>query len=237
MKNFAILAVGAIVIGGWMFAVSASEPEDQKQARGGFFFSDDDCEGAAATINGSEGRLAWDGSETVTVAVPAKIRWSRGHGTDVVLKGDKDDLERIRLYKGTLQVCGDMDDIDDEIEIVLPGRTVREVTIAGAGELTMDGVDQPSLDLTIAGAGKMEASGTSDDLKLTIAGAGDARLGKLATKRLDLTITGAGSAEASPADDADVTIVGAGDVDLLTRPARHDFDVFGAGDIKMPDEI
>jgi hypothetical protein len=49
-----------------------------------------------------------------------------------------------------------------------------------------------------------------------------------------VTITGAGSAEASPQDNADVTIMGAGTVDLLTRPARHDFDVFGAGEVNMP---
>ncbi len=234
MKNFVLVAVGAVVIGGWMFAVSASEAEDRKGPRGRIFFNDGDCDGTKAKVSGSEARLAWDGSENVTIAVPAKIRWSRGEGTDVVVLGDSEDLERIRLEDGTLQVCGD-NDLENDIHIVLPGRTFRGVTIAGAGELTMDGVDQPSLNLTIAGAGEVKANGKSDDLKVTIAGAGDAHLGKLITKRLDLTIAGAGGAEASPSDDADVTIVGAGDVKLLTRPARHDFDVIGAGDIDMPD--
>jgi hypothetical protein len=233
MKTFAIIAVSAVVVGGWMFVASASESEDRKPTRTPVFFSGDDCDGTAATVNGSEGRIAWDGSKDVAIAVPSKVRWKRGVGSDVQLRGSEDDLERIRLEKGTLQVCGD---IDDEVEITLPGVEFRKVTLAGAGDIAMEDVDQDELDLTIAGAGRVNADGRSNDVKLTIAGAGEAQIGKLATKRIEVDIMGAGEAIISATDDADVTIMGAGNVDLLTRPARHDFDVFGAGDINMPDQ-
>jgi hypothetical protein len=100
----------------------------------------------------------------------------------------------------------------------------------------MKDVDQSDLELTIAGAGKIDADGTSERLKVTIAGAGETHLGKLETKRLKLTITGAGEAQASPEEEAEVTVIGAGNVNLLKRPKHHDFDVIGAGDIDMPDD-
>ena len=137
--------------------------------------------------------------------------------------------------KGPSGFAAGDDYLEDKVDITLPGVTFRSVTIAGVGDVHMEDVDQTELDLTIAGAGEIKADGHSDAVKLTIAGAGDAHLGKLTTKRLGITITGVGSAEASPQDDADVTIMGAGKVDLLTRPARHDFDVFGAGEVNMPD--
>ncbi|MGE0284401.1 MAG: DUF2807 domain-containing protein, partial [Rhizobiaceae bacterium] len=197
-------------------------------------FRGDDCDGEAPNVTGSEGRIAWDGSSKVVIAVPAETRWRRGEGTEVVISGDADDLANIRLHDGAVHVCGD---IDDKIEITLPGVDFREITVAGAGELSMEGIEQADLELTVAGAGKVEADGRIDSLKLTIAGAGEARVGKLATKRLKLAIMGAGKAEAAPSDDADVTIMGAGNVDLVTRPERHDFDIMGAGKVNMPDSI
>jgi len=215
------------------YASPEAEAEDRKGAWTPVLFGGNDCDGAKAAVNGSEGRIAWDGSKDVAIAVPSKVRWKRGEGSDIRLRGSEDDLARIRLDHGTLRVCGD---VDDKIEIVLPGVAFRKVTLAGAGEISMEDIDQDELDLTIAGAGRMKADGRTDDVKLTIAGAGEAQIGKLTAKRIDVNIMGAGEAVISATDDADVTIMGAGNVDLLTRPARHDFDVFGAGDINMPDK-
>lgn len=226
------LIITAVVVGTVIFVASRPQAEDRKSSWTPIFFNSGACDGTSADVSGSKARLAWDGSDHVTIAVPAKSRWRRGEGTEVVLHGNSDDLERIRLEKGTLKVCGD---IEDEVEIVLPGKTFEKVTIAGAGELSMKDVDQSALELTIAGAGKIDADGASERLKVTIAGAGETNLGKLATKRLKLTITGAGEAQASAEDEADVTVIGSGNVDLLKRPKHHDFDVVGAGDIKMPD--
>jgi hypothetical protein len=232
MKTSSMIAIGAIALAAAIF-VNTSFADDHKNANASAIF-DRGCKGTSAKVDGSEARLPWDGSDHVTIAVPAGANWRRGEGSDLVIRGDASDLARIRLDKGTIRLCGD-DDLEDKVKITLPGVTFRSVTIAGAGEVRMEDVDQSALDLTIAGAGDIKAHGKSDEIKLTIAGAGDAHLGDLATKRLGVTITGAGRAEASPKDDADITIMGAGKVDLLTRPARHDVDVFGAGKVSMPD--
>ncbi len=231
MNNRGYIAA-AVVIGAVIFIATRPHADDLKSSWMSLRFDSGACDGASADVNGNTGRLAWDGSSHVTIAVPAKSGWRRGEGNDVVLHGSADDLERIRLENGTLKVCGD---IDDEVEIVLPGKAFEKVTIAGAGELRMKDVDQAELELTIAGAGKIEADGTSERLKVTIAGAGETNLGQLHTKRLKLTIAGAGEAEASPEDEADISVVGSGNVDLLKRPKHRDFNVIGAGDIKVPD--
>lgn len=233
MRTSSALAYGTIAIAAAIF-VTASFADDDKSSKLSFSFGDRDCKGVAGKVDGSQARIAWDDSDHVAIAVPSDAHWRRGEGSDLVIRGDASDIARIRLDQGTIRLCGE-DDLEDKLEITLPGRTFRSVTIAGVGDVSMEDVDQSELDLTIAGAGEIKARGHSDDVKLTIAGAGDADLGKLTTKRLGVTITGAGSAEASPQDDAKITIMGAGKVDLLTRPAKHDFDVFGAGTVNMPD--
>ncbi len=219
MKAIGFVAIGVAAIGALYFMNTGSSAKS----------GDKDCEGVAPTV---EGHITWDGSENVAIAVPAKTRWQRGEGETVVITGDKDDIARIRLHKGTLRVCGDL---DDEVEITLPGRTFRAVTIAGAGEVTMKDVDQPDLDLTVAGAGRFSVNGASEAVKLVIAGAGEALLGELAARKLDVNIAGVGKAEASPKDDANVSITGAGKVKFLTRPAHHRSNIVGSGDVTMPD--
>ena len=60
------------------------------------------------------------------------------------------------------------------------------------------------------------------------------RLGDLAMKRLTTKISGSGSVEAGPTEEADVTLSGAGRVNLLTRPATLHSKVSGSGRIIQP---
>jgi hypothetical protein len=97
------LIITAIAVGTVIFVATRPQAEDRKSSWTPIFFNSGECDGVSADVTGSKARLAWDGSDHVTIAVPAKSRWRRGEGTDVELRGNADDLERIRLEKGTLK--------------------------------------------------------------------------------------------------------------------------------------
>ena len=106
--------------------------------------------------------------------------------------------------------------------------------ISGAGNVTLEKLDQRELELRISGSGQIEARGTVERVSAHISGSGDVRLGDVAMKRLDAKISGSGSIEAGPKDEADVNLSGAGRVRLLTRPASLHSKVSGSGRIIQP---
>ncbi len=175
--------------------------------------------------------MAWNGGDSVAIAIPAKVQYRRGTGDQVVVSGDSAILPHIRISDSTIKLDCRWQDRGPGIEITLPGRQFRGFKLAGAGSLTLDDIDQPNLNLSIAGAGEIRANGKTDDLDLNMAGAGNADLGALAASRVRVRMAGANNAEVSPQDDLHVSIAGLGDVKLLTEPRKIESEIAGAGHI------
>jgi hypothetical protein len=108
------------------------------------------------------------------------------------------------------------------------------VHISGTGNVTLEKLDQRELELRISGSGQIEAHGSVERVSAHISGSGDVRLGDLAMKRLTTKISGSGNVEAAPKEEADITLSGAGRVNLLTRPASLHSKVSGSGRIIQP---
>ncbi len=191
---------------------------------------DDACDDDVAE-SGSEKHFEWDGGDSVVIAGPAKVLYRAGDGTDVIVRGTPSAVAQVRVHAGKIKSCRRRG--SDSLEITLPGRAFQSLTLAGSGDVTMENVAQPDLNLTIAGSGNIRARGTAENVKVTIAGSGDAYLGELAATHLHVTIAGSGNTEASPGEDANVTIVGSGDVKLLTRPAHINTNIMGSGRVKQ----
>jgi hypothetical protein len=175
--------------------------------------------------------MAWNGGDSVAIAIPAKVQYRRGTGDQVVISGDSAILPHIRISDSTIKLDCRWQDRGPGIEITLPGRPFRGFKLAGAGSLTLEDIDQPTLNLSIAGAGEIKANGKTDDLDLNMAGAGNAELGALSANRVQVRMAGANNAEVSPKDDLNVSIAGLGDVKLLTEPRKIESDIAGAGHI------
>ncbi len=239
MKHLGRIALGGIgvgiVSGGLAMALGADD--FRALAHNGFGdwsgFHDEGCRGYQAEIGGPEQRLAWDGGDNVVIALRAQVTYRAGEGTEVIVKGAPKDVARVRVQNGRIERCGH--GRSGRIEVILPGHEFRHLTLAGSGDVTMEKMAQSDLNLTIAGSGTIQAKGSVERVSITIAGSGDALLGDVAMKRLDVKIAGSGDTEASPQDDADVTIMGSGDVKLLTRPAHLTTNIMGSGRVVQPE--
>jgi len=56
-------------------------------------------------------------------------------------------------------------------------------------------------------------------------------LGKLAARSVSVMMMGSGSATVAPREELNATIMGSGDVHVLTRPARIERSIMGSGHI------
>lgn len=196
------------------------------------------CGKGSATTDAtrSERRLAWQGNDTVELALPATVRYRGGNGSDVIVRGPTDVIAHVEVQDGRITLdCHRFGGFRD-VEITLPGRVFRRIGIAGSGNLVMENVSQPELALRISGTGSVRAQGTVDRTTVNIAGSGDARLAGLAMKELTAKISGNGKLEAAPKDSTDVAISGSGDVRLASRPATLRSKVSGSGRVSQASE-
>lgn len=188
------------------------------------------CDDTVA-VSGPERRLPWTGGDKIEVTTPVPLRLIASDGGDVVLRGTPTAVAHLQMRGGKLYSCGRL---DGPVEVTLPAWALRRVRISGAGNVTLEKLDQRALELRISGSGQIEARGSVERVSADISGSGDVRLGEVAMKRLEAKISGSGSIEAGPKDEADVKLSGAGKVKLLTRPASLHSKVSGSGRIIQP---
>jgi Putative auto-transporter adhesin, head GIN domain len=105
------------------------------------------------------------------------------------------------------------------------------VIMRGDKDIDLGHVEQKSLTVTVANSGSATAEGKVDTLNVTVLGSGHADLGKVAARKVIVAIMGNGAATVAPGEELKVTIMGSGDVHLLTKPARIERNILGSGQI------
>lgn len=194
-------------------------------------FDGESCSANGATATSRT--IAWDGSDDVTIEVPANIHYTPGSGEMIEVKGNPVVLAHMRVRDGRIDLdCSLHHWHGERADITLPGRTFRAFNVAGLADMDLHEIDQDSLKISIAGKADVTASGKVNTLKLEIAGKGDARLKDLIAQKVDVDIAGRGDVETSPIEDADISIAGSGDVSLYTEPKHISSSILGSGNIK-----
>jgi hypothetical protein len=109
---------------------------------------------------------------------------------------------------------------------------LREVTLDGSGDVSIDGLHAETLRLSIAGSGDISARGQVDKLDARIAGSGDLSLADLAVTDAEVRIDGSGDAELHVAGTLDAIVNGSGDVTYHGHPQHVEQHVHGSGDVR-----
>jgi putative autotransporter adhesin-like protein len=193
------------------------------------------CDNGDAKAGDSERRMAWSG-DSIDVSLPGTVRYRAGEGSDIVVRGAPEIVRNVDVRGGHLVLTCRWHAASRDIEVALPGQTLRRVGISGAGNVEMEGLNQHELHLSISGSGDLRARGQVDQLTVRVAGSGNARLGELQAKRLKVEISGSGNVDAAPQDEANIRIAGSGNVRLLTRPNQLKTHIAGSGRVNQPQE-
>jgi Putative auto-transporter adhesin, head GIN domain len=228
---FAIGGPDAVARGGWNLAANADGrwgSHDFRHRHEGRWAKDD---------NGPQGHktLAWSGAERLDVDLPADIRFIQAPGPgSVEITGAASAVDRVILKGDSLRFDsqGPRRWWRHKLHIVVRAPNVSSFDLSGASTLKIEDYKQDKLSLDISGAAEVTAVGQADSIELDISGTGDADLGGLKAKGAEVEISGAGGAIVAPTDWARLHISGMGDIRLLTRPAKLETDISGAGRIR-----
>jgi hypothetical protein len=181
--------------------------------------------------------LPWSGAQRLDVNVPADVRYVQADGpATVTVTGPRRLIDQIVVDGDTIGL-GERSAHwrQRKLSIIVRAPNISVFGLTGRNELRLEGYHQPKLELDISGAADVVGEGETDSIEVEISGVGDVDLGKMKTKGAAVGIAGAGEAVIAPTERAELNISGAGEIRLLTHPARLQTSVSGAGSIRQND--
>jgi len=176
-----------------------------------------------------EALKAVDVSRTASEAARAAIRSSLGDGKigEIAAEAARNGIESAEIDRHVREgIARGM----SQSMMATDART-GSIDLPGSSNIDLGHIDQEELKITIAGSGSITAEGRVNRLIIDIPGSGHAKLGKLAARNVSVMMMGSGSAIVAPGEELKATIMGSGDVHVLTRPARIERSIMGSGHI------
>jgi hypothetical protein len=107
----------------------------------------------------------------------------------------------------------------------------EEINATGGRNRDLGHFDQNRLTINVSGSGSVRAEGRVEELTVNIQHSGNANLGDLAARKVTVHLMGSGNAKVSPSDEADISIMGSGNVTLMSKPPVIRRAIMGAGRI------
>ncbi|MBW8814593.1 MAG: DUF2807 domain-containing protein [Caulobacterales bacterium] len=176
--------------------------------------------------------LAWSGADRLAVDLDADVRYVQASGpASVTISGPARIANGLTVRGDTLRLPAGQPPADSRVTIVVRAPNIRSFDVAGRTVLTIENLNQKRLALDVQDSAAIIASGDVDEIDLDLSSSGDADLSRLQARRAFVDVDGAGTATIAPTARADLGISGAGDIRLLTRPARLVTKVSGPGRI------
>ena len=180
-----------------------------------------DPDGAAVTRE-----LPWDGSESLTLEVPANVRFVQSDGpARVVVTGPKRSVDGFTARGGVLS--DDRWHTGKPIEVVVHAPRITHFSLKGSDQLVVEDYDQSQLVVETTGRAEVRAAGRVGHLKLQLQGFGWVDMSGLKASEADVSV--AGSRHALVAASERARISGNGSVVLVTRPKAVDLDLGESG--------
>jgi hypothetical protein len=180
--------------------------------------------------------LAWDGSQSLDVDLPADVTYTQGAGpAKLTITGPQNVIQDVEVDDGHIRLNGRPWRMD-HLAIALTAPDVKRFGLHGSGRMEITGYNQDSLRIQLSGSSDVVARGRTRDVELDISGSGEADLSQLAADAADVEISGSGEAVIAPKTSARLEVSGSGDITLMTRPERIATDISGSGRIHQGSE-
>jgi tellurite resistance-related uncharacterized protein len=106
-----------------------------------------------------------------------------------------------------------------------------DINMSGAGRIVQNQISTDKLDVTLSGLGGMDISGVANDATILISGAGNVNAPDLQLQTAEINVSGLGSATLWVTDQLTGNISGAGSVSYYGNP-QVNTTVSGAGNFK-----
>jgi hypothetical protein len=170
--------------------------------------------------------LPWDGSEMLTIEMPANVRFVQTAGPGkVIVTGPRRSVESFSADGGVLSDSRWR--TGKHLDVVVQAAKITQFSLKGTDKLVIESYDQPQLSIETTGRSEVKVSGQAGRVTLQLQGFGWADLSALSAVEADVTVTGARHALVSARDRVRVT--GNGSVVLLVKPKDLELDLGESG--------
>lgn len=180
---------------------------------------------------------ALSGFTGVAFSLPGQLEVRLGSTEGVVIETDDNLLPLIetRVSRGMLEIRAAHDEsIDPQfLKVVVTARSIEQLSLAGSGTLTAEGLKGRRLKVDLGGSGVIDLPGLQvDELAVSAGGSGRLKLAG-AAKELKLSVAGSGSVAAGglQADEAKVSMAGSG-VATVAVHSRLKVSIAGSGSVR-----
>lgn len=119
------------------------------------------------------------------------------------------------------------------VRIEATGPSLDAVSIAGSGDVKVNGLAGKSVQLDIAGSGNIVAHGAVEHSRIHVAGSGNVDSSVLRTSELEVQLSGSGDIRAYATQSARVAMTGSGNIVIAGNPARRDVNRIGSGSVQF----
>jgi hypothetical protein len=116
------------------------------------------------------------------------------------------------------------------VRITVP--ELEGVSLAGSGDILVDGLAAGDFEAALAGSGDIEVSGTADRVEASLAGSGDIDLGAVQARAGKAAIAGSGDITLWVTESLEASVAGSGDINYRGDPDKVSRSVMGSGSIK-----
>ncbi len=175
-----------------------------------------------------------DGFEAITVRGSLDVVVRVGESPHATIHGDDNLIEyvetsvenrvlTVRVRRGYR--------LDPPPRLEIGVEQIGGVTLAGSGNVAIEGVARQHLTLALGGSGDLRCRGTTDRLSVDVAGSGRMNLFGLAAGDVKVDVSGSGGVETFAAQKLAVSIAGSGKV-LYRGEATLSSSIAGSGSVE-----
>ena len=173
--------------------------------------------------------------ESVELAGSNNVVVHVGGKQSVVVTADDNLLGRVttRVESGRLVIANTPGSFSTtspmRVEVTVP--TLAALTLSGSGNVVVDGIHGPRLEVTLPGSGTFTGSGTTTQLDVTVGGSGTMQLTRLVAKDVRAIVSGSGSIFVTATEKLDASVSGSGAILYAGSPTEVTKSVTGSGAI------
>jgi hypothetical protein len=167
------------------------------------------------------------GANNVVVRVGAR--------QSVIVHGDSNLLGRVttQVSSGSLVIGNTPGTLNarSPMFVAVSVPSLDALTVEGSGNISVTGVNSPSLTVRLPGSGTIHVAGTTARLDVAIGGSGSALLSQLIARDATASIDGSGSIVLTATHSLDAGISGSGTIVYTGNPTQVTKSVSGSGTI------
>ena len=160
-----------------------------------------------------------------------------GEKQSVVVRADNNLLDRVttEVRSGKLVIANTPGSFTPKspmsVEVTVP--TLNALTLAGGGNIVVNGINAENMTVTLSGGGNVTGSGTATSLEVTLDGSGNVWFTRVAAENVHAVLSGSGNIFVSATKSLDASVPGSGTITYAGNPQVVTKSVTGSGAITV----